>query len=146
MKLLLILLLSFTLQVSNETQIHFEEKGIINVKLDGVQTEKGGKIYIALFNRKGDYMTENRFKGLIVDVDEYDKTDVSFTDLPKGEYAVTAFHDTNGNGKMDFDPSGMPEEDWASSGTPNPYGPPTWESTKIQLNNESVNVKLNFNR
>lgn len=147
MKLLLILTLSLMLQISNETQIHFKNKGTLSVKLEGIQTEKGGKIYIALFNQKGNYMSENRYKGLIVDVNDEDSfADISFIDLPEGDYAVTAFHDTNGNGEMDFDSNGMPLEAWATSGKSNPYGPPTWETSKIELKGGDLDIKLNFKK
>ena len=34
---------------------------------------------------------------------ENGKSVVTFTDVPKGEYAVICFHDKNDNDKMDFD-------------------------------------------
>lgn len=38
-----------------------------------------------------------------------------FENLPTGDYAVKAFHDVNGNGRMDTNPFGMPVEPYAFS-------------------------------
>lgn len=147
MKLLLILTLSLLMQFSNETDQQVIDKGSLSLELTNVQIEKGGKIYIAVFDREETFMTEKRYKGMIVDVDEKStNAKLTFEDLPYGDYVVSAFHDTNANGKMDFDSNGMPTEDWATSGTVNPYGPPTWQAAKIRLREANKQIDLNFKR
>jgi uncharacterized protein (DUF2141 family) len=43
-----------------------------------------------------------------------------FRDLPPGRYAVSAFHDANGNRVFDTNRLGMPREAWAVSGSVRP--------------------------
>lgn len=43
------------------------------------------------------------------------KSTVVFENVPAGEYAIICFHDVNNNNKMDFEPSGMPLEDYGAS-------------------------------
>jgi hypothetical protein len=66
MKLLLILSISILMQISTSTYFK-DDVGILSIQLTSVEVEKGGKIYIAVFNKKEDFMTENRFKGLVLD-------------------------------------------------------------------------------
>lgn len=57
-----------------------------------------------------------------------------FKDLPTGQYAVSAIHDMNANGKLDTNFVGKPVEPYGFSrearGT---FGPPAFEDAAIQL-------------
>lgn len=57
-----------------------------------------------------------------------------FKDLPAGQYAVSAIHDMNANGKLDTNFVGKPVEPYGFSrearGT---FGPPAFEDAAIQL-------------
>ena len=145
MKTLLIFSLSLMLMISAEIQEQIYEKGTFEVQLSNLQIQKGGKVYIAVYDKEENFMTEKRLKGLMVEVDgKNTKLNVNIDGLPNGEYVLTAFHDTNGNGKMDFDAYGRPLEAWATSGVINPYGPPTWENAKIHLKDDRMNINLDF--
>ncbi len=51
-----------------------------------------------------------------------------FENLPAGDYAVKAFHDVNGNGRMDTNPFGMPVEPYAfSNNARGNMGPAGWD-------------------
>jgi len=74
---------------------------------------------------------------------------VSFTvhDLPPGRYAVTAYHDENGNGRLDFDPTGVPTEGYGvSRDARNPLAPPEFGKAAFELidQNKSVTVKIGY--
>ncbi|WP_454891479.1 DUF2141 domain-containing protein, partial [Alloprevotella tannerae] len=57
---------------------------------------------------------------------------VTFTDLPKGEYAIAIFHDENGNGTMDFGKMGIPIEKFGFSNDAKcVMAPPAFEDAKI---------------
>lgn len=61
-------------------------------------------------------------------------TTVVFKDLPEGEYAFALFHDTNGNGKMDKNPIGIPTEDYAfSNNALGTMGPPSFEKARFSV-------------
>ena len=57
----------------------------------------------------------------------------NFKELPKGTYAVIVMHDENGNQRMDFQPSGMPDEDYGTSNNAVTYGPPSWNDSKFEF-------------
>jgi len=70
--------------------------------------------------------------------------EVTFEGVAYGSYAVSVFHDLNGNKTMDRESNGMPTEPWAMSGTIDPYQYPTWEGAKFELNSKKQEFLLNF--
>jgi uncharacterized protein (DUF2141 family) len=73
---------------------------------------------------------------------------VGFTvhDLPPGRYAVTAYHDENANGRLDFDPTGVPTEGYGvSNGARNPLAPPEFAKAAFELRGQSkVTVNIDY--
>jgi uncharacterized protein (DUF2141 family) len=57
-----------------------------------------------------------------------------FTGASAGVYVVTAYHDDNDNGALDFDTRGIPAEATGNSGNAvGSYGPPTFDQMKFEL-------------
>jgi len=72
---------------------------------------------------------------------------VGFTvhDLPPGKYAVTAYHDENGNGSLDFDPTGVPTEGYGvSNDARNPLAPPEFAKAAFELRDQNKSVTVNI--
>jgi uncharacterized protein (DUF2141 family) len=64
---------------------------------------------------------------------------VTFEGLPAGEYGVKAFHDVNGNGRMDANPFGMPVEPYAfSNNAVGNMGPASWDRAKFSVDGAAV--------
>ncbi|MBZ9731275.1 DUF2141 domain-containing protein [Salegentibacter sp. JZCK2] len=132
----------FSLFLSNLAFGQMEETGSIKVSVDNISSEEG-KVYFALFNednflKKAPIQVETSEikKGLAV---------VTFTEVPTGTYAITAYHDKNGNQKMDFDANGMPTEDYGvSNNEMNLYGPPLWEDAKFEFDGKKKELILRF--
>ena len=85
----------------------------IVVTIDGLHSGKGD-VYVALFSRPehfpdGDYSDQH----LMVKA-SLEPITVAF-DAPPGLYAVGAYHDENGNGKLDTNFIGYPVEGYALS-------------------------------
>ncbi|MFM7349382.1 MAG: DUF2141 domain-containing protein [Erythrobacter sp.] len=69
-----------------------------------------------------------------------------FEGLAPGDYAVKAFHDVDGDGKMGTNPFGMPIEPYAFSNNARPEGaPPRWEAARFAVaageNTVSITIK-----
>ena len=57
-----------------------------------------------------------------------------FEDISAGVYALTAYHDEDNNGWLDFDTRGLPIEATGNSqNAVGSYGPPTFEQMKFEL-------------
>lgn len=69
----------------------------------------------------------------------------SVSNLPDGEYAIQVMHDRNGNGKLDTNFVGIPNEPWAfSNNATGNMGPPKWAGVKFFLSNEvTQSIRLN---
>ncbi|MDB5406830.1 MAG: hypothetical protein JWL84_1742 [Rhodospirillales bacterium] len=88
--------------------------GHLTVRIDGLRSNDG-QVMVAIFSRDfqfpdGDYADEwvkkpARTSGVTV----------TFGGLPPGNYAIGAFHDENGNGKLDTSFIGWPSEGYALS-------------------------------
>ena len=60
---------------------------------------------------------------------------VTFAGLPPGAYAVCAFHDRDGSGKLTQNFLGIPQEEWGMSGNPRPqYRAPRFDEAKVSVN------------
>ncbi len=59
---------------------------------------------------------------------------VTFEGLTAGDYGVKAFHDVNGNGRMDTNPFGMPIEPYAfSNNAVGNMGPAGWDRARFSV-------------
>lgn len=101
-----------------------------------------GKLFVALYNTKDSFL-KKPFKTAIVDIKEL-KSSVTFSDLPKNNYAISTFHDKNNNGKMDTNFFGIPKE---AIGTSNDakgtFGPPKFKDAKFIVDKTtSLTIKV----
>lgn len=70
---------------------------------------------------------------------------ITFEGITPGTYAISCFHDKNGNGQMDFEPTGKPLEPYGTSHNKiNPNGPPKWSDAKFEVSGTplELNIKL----
>ncbi|MBN9465750.1 DUF2141 domain-containing protein [Brevundimonas sp.] len=91
-----------------------------------------GKIMVAVFDSAAAYGGQGQpAKVALLDA-AAGETHVTFDGLPDGDYAVRAFHDLNGDGKMNTNPFGMPTEPYAfSNNAVGNMGPASWDRAKF---------------
>ena len=64
---------------------------------------------------------------------------VTFEGLADGDYGVKAFHDVNGNGRMDTNPFGMPTEPFAfSNNAVGNMGPADWDRARFAVSGQTT--------
>ncbi|PKD19216.1 hypothetical protein APR41_16635 [Salegentibacter salinarum] len=132
----------FSLFLCNLALAQTEKSGNISVSVDNLSTEEG-KVYFALFN-EDNFLKKAPVKGEVSEIKD-GVAQVTFKEVPSGTYAITAYHDENGNQQMDFEPNGMPKEDYGvSNNEMNLYGPPVWDDAKFDFDGESKEFKLRF--
>jgi len=60
-----------------------------------------------------------------------------------GEYAVAAFHDTNGNGELDRNFFGMPKEPYGfSNDARGVFGPASWQDARVRVNAPVTDITI----
>lgn len=97
----------------------------------GTQT---GAVMISLFDSEAAYAGGAPARRARIDVANGERTAV-FCDLKAGDYAIKAFHDVNGDGKMNTNPFGLPIEPVAFSNSARPHmGSPSWDLARLAVN------------
>jgi len=135
------LILSITLLFS--TFIFAQEvKGVsIQVTVDNV-TNNEGKVVFALHTSET-FMVSQGVKNAESEIKD-GKVTIVFEGVTPGSYAIMALHDQNENGRMDFEPNGMPKESYGTSNNPMNYGPPQFTESKFEVGAENQQINIRF--
>ena len=102
MKQIITLFLAFTSMLLCSFTDSNKENYSLTVEVENLRNSKG-TVQIALYNKDGSIPDENYKdyykieKATIIN----DKAQCTFSNLPKGKYAVNILHDENNNGKID---------------------------------------------
>ena len=68
---------------------------------------------------------------------------VIFHQVPPGRYAIQAYHDKNGNRKLDTGLFGVPKEPYGfSNDARNPFGPPRFDDAKFMVSGEALTLTI----
>ncbi|MDT0685078.1 DUF2141 domain-containing protein [Autumnicola psychrophila] len=105
----------------------------IEIEISKFESDKGS-VFVALHNTEDSFLKkaflseESEIKG--------DKVVLQFSDVPDGIYAISLFHDEDGNREMNTNFIGMPKENYGvSNNAPANFGPPKWKDAKFEVNN-----------
>lgn len=112
----------------------------VRVELEGLVGAQG-TVYIAVYDNGDDWLGDEVFTSGEVDIESSRAGELVITELllPPGEYAMTVFHDTNGNGELDTNFIGMPKEPIAMSNNAKAkFGPPKYEDAVFDVVLEPV--------
>ena len=73
------------------------------------------------------------------------KATVTFPNLEPGEYAVSAYHDKNHNGRLDTGFAGKPTEPYGfSNDAKGGFGPPKFDQARFRLDQDkTISIHLN---
>ena len=124
--------------LSSFTTVKDDADSLLSVTIKNIQHGKGA-IYIAVFNSENDFM-KNHITQATVDVNSVDNLEVDIN-LPYGEYALTVFHDVNGNKELNTNLIGIPKEPYGFSNNPSTsFGPPKYK--KAAFNFSSAGQKM----
>jgi uncharacterized protein (DUF2141 family) len=104
------------------------------VEVEGLKDDKG-KLHASLYTSEEGYPTKPEKALRHVDVPIVaGKARVVFEGLTPGGYAVAAYHDENGDGRLDTGFLGIPTEGLASSNDAKGFmGPPSFEKAKVEV-------------
>lgn len=107
--------------------------GSLTVAFRGVSQPRG-VVLCAVFDSKAKYDANTPpVRTLQLPAGEGDFS-ATFAGLPPGRYGVKAFHDRDGDGKMKFNPLGMPLEPYGFSNNARaPFGPPSWKAASFEV-------------
>ena len=114
-----------------------DEGATLEVRVEGIQSDKGGELGIALFENKKGYPThsEHAYEPAWIPLTaEMATVEHRFEGLPAGDYAVSVLHDENGDRKMARTALGFPKEGVGfSNGQKVKLSAPDYEDCKFDL-------------
>lgn len=114
----------------------------LEVEVSGLASPEG-KVLIAVFNQAESWL-KRPLVGRAAQPLPDGRAVLRFEDLPEGDYAISLFHDRNGNGRLDMNAMGMPTEPFAfSNNAMGNFGAPTFEAARFSLKG-SVVQRLNL--
>lgn len=113
----------------------------LTVNVSGVQGTNNA-VRVALYSNPDTFRHEAQAKQ-IVSVPAHDGTVTAvFHDLQPGPYAVVAYHDENGNGKLDLMLGMFPDEGWGLSNDPTVIGPPAFDDSAFEIVDPSTTITV----
>ena len=113
-----------------------QEKYSIALDFKGMKSNKGN-LYVAIYDKEDNFL-KKPIRGTIVKIEDK-KARVTLKDIPTGVYAVSAFHDTNNNKKMDTNFLGIPKEPTGmSNGATGFMGAPKYKDAKFKVTKDTA--------
>jgi uncharacterized protein (DUF2141 family) len=108
-------------------------QAILTVTFEQIEIPEG-QILLSLYDNEAAHDANGKpVRGAMAKV-EGQTVSVRFEGLAPGRYAIKAFHDVDGDGKMKTNPFGMPLEPFAFSNNAKPVGGPArWEAASFDV-------------
>ena len=117
--------------------------GDLRVIVDGVNSADG-KVMVAMFDKASEFPSGKRINAQMAPAAKGAVT-VEFKGVPPGRYALSAFHDVNGNGRLDANMVGMPTEPYgASRDARGKMGPPAFDDAVVTIGAEPMSLTIHL--
>jgi uncharacterized protein (DUF2141 family) len=142
-KVLLINLVLLAALAVMSVNVQSEEVGTLTMNVTGFQNDNGFAM-VSLHNSEEKFSgKEKAFRDVKITIKDK-KATCEFKDIPKGTYAVRAYHDENANGKLDKNFLGFPKEPYGiSNNAKSKTGAPKYEKAKFDFNtNMTMEIKV----
>ena len=119
-------------------------QGALEVKVNKIK-KNTGYIMLALYDSEDTFLGEEYFEVAREEVKEKGSLVIKLEDLPYGEYAITVFHDENGNEDLDTNAIGIPREPYGFSNNARGFmGPPKYQAASFEYRKGGGAVEINL--
>lgn len=102
----------------------------------------GGEVKLLLFDREDGFRKEDKARQVLRLPAGAGAVAGAFAGLPAGRYAVIAYHDENGDGKLNLRLGMFPKEGYGLSNNPKPLGPPKFADAAFDLPDGGLRVDI----
>jgi len=132
--LLVLLILSLTANAQNGISIE--------VTINNVRSSEGSVIFS--LHTEATFMKGPGIQNAVVTEIKDGTAKAVFENVAPGTYAIMAMHDVNNNKTMDYEPNGMPKEDYGMSNNDMAFGPPSFDAAKFEVSTENLQLDIRF--
>jgi uncharacterized protein (DUF2141 family) len=116
----------------------------LTVTIDGIRSDQGD-IYLAVFASPGYFPDGDHAEYQEKRAAKPGAITITLTGLAPGTYAAGSYHDENGNGRLDKNFLGVPEEGYALSNDLRPVlAPPRFEEAAFTLPQAGLSLALHL--
>ena len=113
----------------------------LTIEVGGVKSSEG-YIAVGIYNGADDFLKPGKVFAGTFEEAQKGTTTILIADLPKGIYAVSVYHDENGNKELDTNFIGIPKETVGfSNAKMKTFGPPSFKECSFELTD---NMELEF--
>jgi uncharacterized protein (DUF2141 family) len=136
------ILIAIIIVISISSFASFKNSEKLNLKLKITNIKDAdGAIFIAVYTDAKTYMKE-RFAEAIVPVKDKGIVETEI-EIPKGKYAVTIFHDVNGDSELNTNFMGIPKEPYGFSNNPkSSFGPPNFKEASFDFTEDGQQIEI----
>ena len=137
-------LLAITIILIGLNAVKAQRTGTLKVKVTNLESTEG-VVKVGVYDSETNYMINTCFSKEVI-IESKESVEVSFDNVPFGKYAISVYHDSNGNNELDSNFLGIPSEDYAfSNNADGRFGPPDYEKCVFELNSHEViqTIKIN---
>lgn len=113
----------------------------LTVTVNGIEA-RGGKLYVGV-QTEDQFMKDDGVAGDILDAPQDGSTTLTY-DLPEGRYAVSVWHDFNGNGEFDLDEQGIPADGWTSPNAASLRAAPTFDQSAVTVSGAGAELQMDM--
>ncbi len=115
----------------------------LEVRVNGLNSAEG-ELRLALFADEVSFEAGEPLAGVFLPANP-DGLSIALGGLPRGNYAVSVFHDENGNGLLDRNLVGAPREPYGfSNDARGRFGPPRFEEMRFSLGDDPMALEINL--
>ena len=115
----------------------------VSVTIQGL-ANANGQVLVGLYNKASEFPEGTRVDGKVLPAIKGALT-VVFKDLPSGNYAISAFHDINKNGRLDVNMQGIPIEPLgASRDAIGHMGPPSFNDAVFAVGSTPIHLTIHL--
>lgn len=116
---------------------------VLKVKVKNIRHNQG-KIYLAVYDKEESFM-KDVFVIESIRVNSLHELGIEIK-LPQGKYAISIFHDVNGNDELNTNFIGIPKEPYGFSNNPKiRFGPPAFNQSAFELVKENQEIEIFLN-
>jgi len=119
--------------------------GDLTVHIEHVRNDHGS-ILAAIYTSEASYMKPEQARATFKVKATAGDVQYVFHDLPAGRYALSTFHDENGNGRLDRNVFGLPKEGYGFSNANGSLRPPEFAQAVFDFDGttKSITITLNY--
>lgn len=121
-----------------------EAVSTVSVTIVGFESDHG-QVMVALWDDAERFPMDDGYVASVTGRIESGKAFIEFSAVSPGDYAISVFHDENGNGELDTRFMGIPKEPiGASNDAKGRFGPPKFEDARFPVGVRPVELTIHL--